>query len=211
LLLLGVEPVWDHGSNRVTGIEVTPLATLGRPRVDVTLRISGRFRDAGASQVALFDLAVTSVAARDEPAEDNPLAAADHLGARPALHHLDTSRPEAPKVRSLTEEVARVVRGRAANPAWIAGMMRHGYRGAAEIARTVDALYGFAATTGERFDRQFDLLFEATLADPEVDAFLAEANPAARSAMAARLRTALAQDLWRTRRNDVGHLLEAIA
>jgi cobaltochelatase CobN len=317
LLLLGVEPVWDHGSNRVTGIEVTPLATLGRPRVDVTLRISGLFRDAFESQVALFDLAVTSVAARDEPAEDNPLAAAvagldgealraatariygpapaaygsgvedmltrtleidrsalgqaylaagahaygqgldgrrdsagfaarvetadglvhaqdhaeidlldgidfaaaeggfaaaaDHLGARPALHHLDTSRPEAPKVRSLTEEVARVVRGRAANPAWIAGMMRHGYRGAAEIARTVDALYGFAATTGERFDRQFDLLFEATLADPEVDAFLAEANPAARSAMAARLRTALAQDLWRTRRNDVGHLLEAIA
>jgi cobaltochelatase CobN len=103
------------------------------------------------------------------------------------------------------------VRGRAANPAWIAGMMRHGYRGAAEIARTVEALHGFAATTGERFDRQFDLLFAATLADPAVDAFLAEANPAARSAMAARLRSAQAQDLWRTRRNDVADLLEAIA
>lgn len=317
LLLLGVEPVWDQGSNRVTGIEVAPLATLGRPRVDVTLRISGLFRDAFETQVALFDLAVRSVAARDEPAEDNPLAAAvagldgealraasariygpapaaygsgvedmltrtqevdraavgqaylaagahaygqgldgrrdaagfsarvetadglvhaqdhaeidlldgidfaaaeggfaaaaDHLGSSPALHHLDTSRPEAPQVRSLAEEIARVVRGRAANPAWIAGMMRHGYRGAAEIARTVEALYGFAAATPLRFDRQFDLLFEATLADPEVDAFLAEANPAARSAMAARLRLALAQDLWRTRRNDVAHLLEAIA
>ncbi len=317
LILLGVEPAWDQGSNRVTGIEVVPLALLGRPRVDVTVRISGLFRDAFETQVALFDLAVRSVAARDEPAEDNPLAAAvagldgealraatariygpapaaygsgvedlltraqavdraalgqaylaagahaygqgldgrrdtagfaarvetadglvhaqdhaeidlldgidfaaaeggfaaaaDHLGARPALHHLDTSRPEAPKVRSLPEEIARVVRGRAANPAWIAGMMRHGYRGAAEIARTVDALHGFAAATPERFDRQFDLLFEATLADPEVDAFLAEANPAARSAMAARLRSAQAQDLWRTRRNDVAHLLEAIA
>jgi cobaltochelatase CobN len=317
LILLGVEPVWDQGSNRVNGVEIVPLATLGRPRVDVTLRISGLFRDAFETQVALFDLAVRSVAARDEPTEDNPLAAAvaglagealraatariygpapaaygagvedmltrtldvdraavgqaylaagahaygqgldgrrdltgftarvegadglvhaqdhaeidlldgidfaaaeggfaaaaDSLGASPALHHLDTSRPEAPRVRSLSEEVARVVRGRAANPAWIAGMMRHGYRGAAEIARTVEALYGFAATTGERFDRQFDLLFAATLADPAVDAFLAEANPAARSAMAARLRSAQAQDLWRTRRNDVADLLEAIA
>jgi cobaltochelatase CobN len=316
LILMGVEPVWDQGSNRVTGIEVLPLAVLDRPRVDVTLRISGLFRDAFETQIALFDLAVRSVAARDEPVEDNPLAEAvrglggealrgatariygpapsaygagvedlaartheldraalgaayldaggyaygqdldgrrdtegfaarvggadalvhaqDHaevdlldgldfvaseggfaaaahgLGAAPALHHLDTSKPQAPRVRAVSEEVARVVRGRAANPVWIAGMMRHGYRGAAEIARTVEALHGFAATLPQRFDRQFDLLFAATLADPEVDAFLAQANPDARRALAARLAAARAQDLWRSRRNDIAAVLEAV-
>jgi cobaltochelatase CobN len=316
LILLGVEPVWDQGSNRVTGVEVLPLAVLDRPRVDVTLRMSGLFRDAFETQIALFDLAVRSVAALDEPDEDNPLAQAargldgealraetariygpapsaygsgveeltartheleraalgdaylaaggyaygqgldgrrdaagfaarvaradalvhaqDHaevdlldgldfvaseggfaaaargLGAAPALHHLDTSKPEAPKVRALAEEVARVVRGRAANPVWIAGMMRHGYRGAAEIARTVEALHGFAATLPQRFDAQFDLLFAATLADPEVDAFLESANPDARRALAARLAAVRTQDLWRSRRNDVAAVLEAV-
>ncbi len=316
LILMGVEPVWDQGSNRVTGVEVLPLAVLDRPRVDVTLRMSGLFRDAFETQIALFDLAVRSVAALEESDEDNPLAEAvrglngevlrgatariygpapnaygagvenmaartheleraalgaaylaaggyayglgldgrldsegfaarvggadalvhaqDHaeidlldgldfvaseggfaaaahgLGAAPALHHLDTSRPDAPKVRALAEEVARVVRGRAANPVWIAGMMRHGYRGAAEIARTVEALHGFAATLPQRFDPQFDLLFAATLAAPEVDAFLESANPDARRALAARLAAAKAQDLWRSRRNDVAAVLEAV-
>jgi cobaltochelatase CobN len=316
LILMGVEPVWDQGSNRVTGVEVLPMAVLDRPRVDVTLRMSGLFRDAFETQIALFDLAVRSVAALDEPDEDNPLAQAarglagealraetariygpapsaygsgvedmaarthdleraalgdaylaaggyaygqgldgrldaagfaarvgaadglvhaqDHaevdlldgldfvaseggfaaaahgLGSAPALHHLDTSKPEAPKVRALAEEVARVVRGRAANPVWIAGMMRHGYRGASEIARTVEALHGFAATLPQRFDAQFDLLFAATLADPEVDAFLESANPDARRALAARLAAIRAQDLWRSRRNDVAAVLEAV-
>jgi cobaltochelatase CobN len=316
LILMGVEPVWDQGSNRVTGVEVLPMAVLDRPRVDVTLRMSGLFRDAFETQIALFDLAVRSVAALDESDEDNPLAEAarglagmalraetariygpapsaygsgvedlaarnheleraalgdaylaaggyaygqgldgrrdaagfaarvggadalvhaqDHaevdlldgldfvaseggfaaaahgLGATPTLHHLDTSKPGAPKVRALAEEVARVVRGRAANPVWIAGMMRHGYRGAAEIARTVEALHGFAATLPQRFDTQFDLLFAATLADPEVDAFLETANPDARRALAARLAAVRAQDLWRSRRNDVAAVLEAV-
>ena len=86
----------------------------------------------------------------------------------------------------LAEQVARVVRGRAANPRWLAGMQRHGYRGAAEIARGVEALHAYAATLPDRFDRQFDLLFDATLGDPAVDAFLRRENPDARAAMAAR-------------------------
>ena len=119
-------------------------------------------------------------------------AAAEALGAAPALYHVDTSRNDAPRVRLLQEEIARVVRGRAANPAWIAGMMRHGYRGAAEIGRALDGLYAFAATVPGRFDAQFDLMFEATLGDPEVDAFLHRANPAAHRAMLARFRQAAA-------------------
>ncbi len=313
LLLLGVRPVWDEGSGRVTGFEILPLALLDRPRVDVTLRISGLFRDAFAAQIALFDAAVRAVAGarrggRVEPAcgclprplgralrratarvygpapgehgagvaelldrgawqdraalgaaylaasataygkgldgtadpegfaarvaaadafvhqqdhretdlldstewaahEGGFAAAADSLGRAPALYHADTAQPEAPRVRTLAEEVARVVRGRAANPAWIAGMMRHGYRGAAEIARAVDGLHAFAASLPQRFDRQFDLLFDATLGDPAVDRFLREANPAARAAMAARFQDALRRDLWRCRRNAVAAIL----
>ena len=74
LWYLGVRPTWDKASSRVTGIEVMPLAALDRPRIDVTLRISGLFRDIFEAQIALFDMAVRRVAALEEPAEDNPLA-----------------------------------------------------------------------------------------------------------------------------------------
>ncbi len=294
-VLLGARPVWDAGSARVSGFEVLPIAMLDRPRVDVTLRISGLFRDAFPGQVALFDSLVRAIAGRDEAADWNPLAAAarglagaalrqattrifgapagrygagglssdaylaasagaygqgldgapdpdglaarvgaadafvhqqDHaeidlldstehaaheggfaaaaaaLGGTPALYHLDTSRPDAPRARTVAEEVARVVRGRAANPRWIEGMMRHGYRGAAEIARGIEALHGFAATLPGQFDAQFDLLFDATLGTPEVDAFLRAANPDARAALAARFADAQAQGLWHPRRNS---------
>ena len=313
-VLMGVRPVWDEGSARVTGIEVLPVALLDRPRIDVTLRISGLFRDAFETQIELFDSAVRMVAARDEAPDWNPIAAAaqgltgealrrattriygnapgdygagvsalvetgawdtrgtlgdaylaasghaygqglhgtpdapgfaarvrdadafvhqqDHreidlldssdyaaheggfaaaaesLGASPALYHTDTATPETPKVRTLVEEVTRVVRGRAANPDWIAGMMRHGYRGAAEIARGLDGLYGFAATLPARLDRQFDLVFDATLGDEAVDRFLRDANPAAREAMAARFDEAMRRDLWRPRRNTIAQVLE---
>ncbi len=314
LVLMGARPIWDDGSNRVSGIEIRPTALLDRPRVDVTLRISGLFRDAFATQIALFDSAVRAIAARDEAADWNSLAAAarglegdalrqattriygaapgdygagiadrvargvwrdraelgaaylagsasaygsglegeadeagfaarvagadafvhqqDHaetdllespeyaaheggfaaaaeaLGAAPALYHTDTSRPDTPRTRTLSEEITRVVRGRAANPAWIAGMMRHGYRGAAEIARALDGLHAFSATLAQRFDAQFDLVFDATLGDPEVDRFLRQANPAARAAMAARFRDTLRRDLWRPRRNNVADTLD---
>lgn len=314
LLLMGARPVWDHGSARVTGIEILPIAELKHPRVDVTLRISGLFRDAFEPQIALFDEAVRAIASRDEPEEWNPLAAsvrgldeqawrratariygaapgdygagvtgrvergawksradlgtdylaasasaygkgidgieaaagfaalvgkadaflhqqdhaeidllesldyaayeggfaaaADRLGAKPALYHSDISRPEAPRVRTLVEEIARVVRGRAANPAWIEGMMRHGYRGAAEVTRSVEGLFAFAATLPARLDPQFDVLFDATLGNENVDAFLKSANPAAREAMAARFDEAVRRDLWRPRRNNVAEITE---
>ncbi|MGI3778046.1 MAG: cobaltochelatase subunit CobN [Janthinobacterium lividum] len=317
LHLLGATPLWDAESARVTGVEILPLAVLDRPRVDVTLRISGLFRDAFETQLALFDDAVRAVAARDEAADFNPLAAAaagldgdalhaatariygpaagqygagvaplldrgawqgraalgesylaasecawgpgrdgapdraglerrvaaaeafvhvqDHaetdildgpgfvaheggfaaaaasLGAAPALYHADTSREGTPRVRATAAEVARVVRGRAANPDWVRGMMAHGYRGAAEIARGADALFGFAATLPDRFDRQFDLVFEATLGTPDVDAFLARENPAARAALAARLDEALSRGLWRPARNAVAATLAEAA
>ena len=134
-------------------------------------------------------------------------AAAALLGTTPALYHLDTSRPEAPRPRLVAEEIRRVVRGRAANPRWIAGMMRHGYRGAAEIVRGAESLSGFAALLPTRFDAQFDLLHAATLGTPEVERFLQDANPAAHAALSARFREALVRDLWRPRRNSIAETL----
>jgi cobaltochelatase CobN len=272
----------------VSGFEILPIAVLDRPRIDVTLRISGLFRDAFAAQVALFDGLVRAVAARDEAPDWNPLAAAgdaprallrvygpapgqygagdmtgagwlaasaaaygrdhdgaadraglerrvrtadafihtqDHaehdlldspewaaheggfrqaaaaLGANPALYHLDTAVPGSPKPRTVAEEVARVVRGRAANPAWIAGMMRHGRAGAAEIARPLAALDAYASTLPERFDAQFDLLHAATLGDAVVAAFLRANNPEALADLQARFEAAQRSGRWHPRRN----------
>ncbi|MGQ9371618.1 cobaltochelatase subunit CobN [Azospirillum sp. ST 5-10] len=319
LALLGVRPVWEGGSGRVTGFETMPAGVLGRPRVDVTLRISGLFRDVFPQQIALFDQAVRAVAALDEGDDVNPLAAAarrdaadlatagldagtarrratarvfgappggygtalsdmvargdwsdrasfgtayleggchaygpgldgvalpglfrrrvgaaDALvhhqdqrendvlsqddyyqfeggfaaaaaldGADPALYHLDSAEPERVAVRTLGEEIARTLRGRAANPRWIAGMMRHGHRGAAEMAVTVDTLFAFAATTRAVRDHHFDLLHGAYVADPAVWRFLAEANPAAARHILDRLDEARERGLWHPRRNAV--------
>jgi cobaltochelatase CobN len=300
LVLLGARPVWDSGSARVTGIEILPIAVLDRPRVDVTLRISGLFRDSFPAQIALFDDTIRAIAARDETPEWNPLvdssangaariygpapgtygtgvaehlqrnaydnrhvlgaafiagsaydygaadgvrdeagfaarvaaadafvqvqdhreidvldgiefaahqggfaAAASAAGTSPALYHTDAATPGVPRTRLLAEEIARVARGRLANPRWIAGMMRHGYRGAAEIARGLEGLCGFAATLPTRFDRQFDIVFDATLGDAEVDAFLRTANPRAHADMAARFADAARRGLWHPRRNAV--------
>lgn len=135
-------------------------------------------------------------------------AAAYRLGAAPALYHTDISRPEAPRVRTLVEEIARIVRGRAANPRWIEGMMGHGYRGAAEVTRSVEGLFAFAATLPARLDRQFEVLFDATLGNEAVDGFLRKENPSAREAMAARFDEAIRRDLWRPRRNSVARMHE---
>jgi cobaltochelatase CobN len=300
---LGVQPVWDKSSNRVSGIEVMPLAVLDRPRIDVTLRISGLFRDIFESQIALFDLAVRKVAALDEEPSDNPLAelarkgedlarvfggapgsygartgdlaldgewkvradlgeaylsgathayggsegqrpapetfrqlvgdadalvhpqddrerdlldgdgvadfaggfaaAAALLGNDPELYHLDTSQPEAPRARRISEEVARVVRGRLTNPRWLSGMLAHGHRGVAEIAQGVDALYAFAATADAVPGPLFDATHAALIADETVFAAMKAANPAATQAIVDRLQDALARGLWLTRLNSV--------
>lgn len=303
LAYLGTRPQWDAGSNRVVGIEVLPIAKLERPRIDVTLRISGSFRDIFPSQIALFDLAVRLVAERDEPDAWNPLAtarrqgaslarifggepgtygagaasaaldgpwgnrdelaqayveasshayggdttereaakefedrvaaadalvhpqddrerdlldgdgvadfaggfaaAAIRLGSTPSLYHLDTSRPEAPRVRGMAEEIARIVRGRLTNSRWISGMIAHGHRGVAEIAQGVDALYAFAATAGIVGDQLFDAVHDAIIADEAHLATLSDLNAAAVTAMASRLRDAIDRRLWIPRRNAV--------
>ncbi|WIW90815.1 cobaltochelatase subunit CobN (plasmid) [Sphingobium sp. V4] len=301
LHLLGAEPVWDFASERVTAVDILPLAMLDRPRIDVTLRVSGLFRDAFPTLPVLFGQAVRALCGRDEPTDWNPFAgrpptprvygpepghygldmgatadtytvearraageawlaasrhaldggvtdaaglrarvaaadafvhaqdlpetdlllAADYaaheagfaaaqsvVGGKAALYHLDARDPARPKTRALTEEVARVVRGRAANPRWVDGMMRHGFRGGAELAATLDHLGAFAHLAGCVPDHLFDLYHDATLGREEVRAFLAQTNPGALAAMRARFSALYAAGLWRTHRNSILAALE---
>lgn len=299
LALLGVRPTWDSASGRVSGFTVLAPARLGRPRVDVTLRVSGLFRDVFPGQIALFDQAVKAVAALDEDAETNPLAArrepapsriygaapgafgsglgemtpddlsadrntladaylaasgyayaadgeaadalgfaarvaaadafvhvqdldgqdllsndafpaheggfaaaSEALGGRAALYHVDTT-GDAPKARSLSEEIGRVIHGRAANPRWIAGQMRHGHRGAAEICEAVANLCAFATLSNAVDVGHFDRLFDATFGDDRVRDFLIDANPAAVRDALLRLRKVIDRGAWALRRNSV--------
>jgi cobaltochelatase CobN len=132
-------------------------------------------------------------------------------GVAPRLFHNDHSRPERPLVRALEEEIARVVRGRAANPKWIAGVMRHGYKGAFEIAATVDYLFAFAATTDAVKHHHFEQLYDAYLGDAAVRDFIAENNAPALKEIAARFREAVDRGLWAPRRNSAYEELRAIA
>ena len=313
LALLGVQPTWDaKGSGRVTGVELLPLSLLGRPRVDLTMRISGFFRDAFPAQIELLDKAVKmAAAATDEPEKQNPIAArvqaeiakgADEniaarriFGSMPgaygaglqalidekgwteqedlakayvawsnfaygggaegtadlggfeqrlaqtdavihnqdnqehdildsddyyqfeggaaaaikmarggeavSVYHNDHSRPENPVPRSLREEMGRIVRGRAANPKWIAGAMRHGYKGAFEIAATVDYLFAFSATTDAVANQHYDALYSAYVEDQAVRDFMEASNPAAQREMAERFLEAIDRGLWQPTRN----------
>ena len=303
----------------MTGFEIMPASVLDRPRVDVTLRVSGFFRDAFPGLIDLVDSAVRAVAALDEPASVNPLAArfaADRraleadgaapaeahrragyriFGAKPGgygaglqrliderawdgesdlaeawlaasgyaydaggegrperamlearlagadavLHNQDNREHDlldsgdywqfegglALVVRQLSGRragglsqrpfaardaahpqpargIGRVVRGRAANPRWIAGVMRHGYKGAAEIAATVDYLFAFAATARAVDDAHFEALYDAYLADDQVRGFIADSNPAALADTSRRFLEAIDRGLWRPRRNS---------
>ena len=296
LHLAGIAPNWDDGSARISGFEILPLALLDRPRIDVTLRVSGLFRDIFPGLAQLFEAASAALAQRDEAPADNPYRASsprvfapepgryglgmDHddftpearlaageawlaasswaigtdgsstearnalesrlktadsfvhsqdlaesdlllaqdyaaheagfaaamarLGApKPALYHLDATRPDRPTARSLTEELARTVRARAANPAWANGMMRHGYRGGAEIAATLDHLAAFSHLAGVVPANLFDLYHDATLGRPDLRAFLARENPAALAAMLDVFRRLAEAGLWTTRRNSI--------
>lgn len=297
LALLGVRPVWDEGSERVSGIEVVPIAELDRPRIDVTLRVSGLFRDVFPTLSALFQQAVRVLSARDEAPDWNPyvgreearvygpapgsfglgmgpslgdysedgrraageawlaasawaldgerqvrdesgirhrVAKADafvHLqdlpetdlllaedyasheagfaaaqgitGGAARLYHVDNTDPSRPRARALTEEIARVVQARAANPRWILGMRRHGFRGAAEIAATLENMAAFAHLAGVVGPHLFDQFWDATLGDADVTAFLEEANPEALAAMRDRFTELHAAGLWQSRRNSI--------
>ncbi|MEV7465963.1 cobaltochelatase subunit CobN [Streptomyces kronopolitis] len=305
LALLGVRPVWDDASRRVNGLEPIPLAELDRPRVDVTLRISGFFRDAFPHVIGLLDDAVRLVAGLDEPAEANFVRAhaqadlAAHgderrattrifgsrpgtygagllqlidsrdwrtdadlaevytvwggyaygrgLEGRPAREEMETAykriavaakntdtrehdiadsddyfqyhggmvatvkalkgkapeayigdstRPETVRTRTLVEETSRVFRARVVNPRWIEAMRRHGYKGAFELAATVDYLFGYDATTGVVADWMYDKLAQAYVLDPENRAFLQEANPWALHGIAERLLEAESRGMW---------------
>jgi cobaltochelatase CobN len=130
-------------------------------------------------------------------------AAAAALGRAADLIVLDTTDPTRPRARPLHAALARIVRGRAVNPRFIDGMMRHGARGAAELAETVDRLVDFAETTGAVASVLFDLVHESYVADPRVRAFLLRENPEAARAISERLEAARRKGLWHPRRNDL--------
>lgn len=134
-------------------------------------------------------------------------AAASALNSAPAIYHVDATRSDRQKVRTLSEEIARVVRGRATNPRWIEGQMRHGHRGASEIAETVNNLYSFAVSTECVTSRQFELMFEATLGNDRVRTFLLQENPEAGAAIARNFMNAVRRGFWMTRRNSTVSLL----
>ncbi|MFJ8078561.1 cobaltochelatase subunit CobN [Streptomyces sp. NPDC096176] len=305
LALLGIRPVWDDASRRVTGLEPVPQAELGRPRIDVTLRISGFFRDAFPHTIGLLDDAVRLAASLDEPADVNFVRAhaqadlAEHgderrattriFGSRPGTYGAgllqlidsrdwrtdadlaevytvwggyaygrglegrparaemetaykritvaakntdtrehdiadsddyfqyhggmvatvralrgtapeayigDSTRPETVRTRTLVEETSRVFRARVVNPRWIEAMRRHGYKGAFELAATVDYLFGYDATTGVVADWMYDKLTETYVLDPENRAFLEQANPWALHGIAERLLEAESRGMW---------------
>lgn len=297
LALLGVRPIWDDGSERVSGIEVLPIAELDRPRIDVTLRVSGLFRDVFPTLSTLFNQATRALALRDEASDWNPYVGSDaarvfgpapgsfgvgvgpqigdysdaaqaaageawlaassyaldgeiiakdaeglrarvanadafvHLqdlpetdillaedyatheagflaaqsvtGGSAKPYHLDVTDPAKPRARALTEEIARVVQARAANPDWIAGMSRHGFRGAAEIASTLENMAAFAQLARVVPSHLFDLYYDATLGQAEVTSFLQDANPEALAAMRDRFAALHAAGLWQSRRNSI--------
>ena len=118
------------------------------------------------------------------------------------MYHMDHSRPERPVIRTLEDEIGRVVRSRVVNPKWIAGVKRHGYKGAFEIAATVDYLFAFAATTGAVRSHHFDLVEEAILADDDTREFIADHNAPALREIAERLQEAIDRDLWQPRSNS---------
>lgn len=305
LALIGVRPRWDDMSRRVVGLDPIPLAELGRPRVDVTVRISGFFRDAFPHVITMLDDAVRLVAGLEEGPEDNYVRAhaqadlRDHgderrattriFGSKPgsygagilplieagnwrddrdlaevyatwggfaygreldglparadmersyarievAAKNVDTREhdiadsddyfqyhggmvatvraltgraprayigdstvPDAVRTRTLTEETARVFRARVVNPRWIAAMRRYGYKGAFELAATVDYLFGFDATAGVVTDWMYDQLARAYVLDKENHDFMRHANPWALHAMIERLHEAVDRGLW---------------
>ncbi|MBD2437909.1 cobaltochelatase subunit CobN [Nostoc sp. FACHB-110] len=321
LALLGVRPVWDGAARRVVDFEILPLSILGRPRVDVTLRISGFFRDAFPNLIDLFEQAVTAVAALDESLEENPLAVQvqqdteywitqgltpeaaqvrslyrifgsqpgaygagiqgliesqnwtddqdlarayinwscyaytsltatqekgkltgiaapeafqqrlqqmqivlhnqdnrEHdlldsddyyqfqgglavavrslQGKNPQIYFGDNSIPANPRIRQLKEEIARVYRSRVINPKWIAGVMRHGYKGAFEMSATVDFLFAYDATTKCVEDYMYQGIAESYLFDPTVVGFIQYNNPHTLRDIAERLLEAHQRGLW---------------
>jgi cobaltochelatase CobN len=136
-------------------------------------------------------------------------AVASLQGKDPLVYHNDHSRPERPLIRTLDDEIGRVVRSRVVNPKWIDGVKRHGYKGAFEIAATVDYLFAFAATTGAVKQHHFDLVEEAFLANDDTRDFIAEHNDPALRDIADRLQEAIDRGLWVPRSNSARARIDA--
>ena len=316
--LMGVRPIWAPGSNRVTDFEVMSSMQLGRPRVDVTLRVSGFFRDAFANVMRLYDAAVQAIAEYEEPGTSNTIranvqarkqtllaqgmdeeqanrqatyrvfgskpgaygaglqglidercwdtkadlaeayvnwggyaydgntyngeqdgveaksafverlsqldavvqnqdnrehdildsddyyqfqggmtnAVTEFSGQAPSVYHSDHSNPSSPKIRTLKEELNRVVRSRVLNPKWIEAMQTHGYKGAFEMTATVDYLFAYDATTDLVADYQYEQVTDRLLLDPENQAFMRDNNPHALEEMGERLLEAIQRGMW---------------
>jgi cobaltochelatase CobN len=137
-------------------------------------------------------------------------AVATLQGRERPLYHNDHSRPERPVIRTLDEEIARVVRARVVNPKWIEGVKRHGYKGAFEIAATVDYMFAFAATTGAVKNHHFDMVYDAFLEDDDTRDFIEEHNAPALAEIAARLEEAIDRGLWQPRSNSARARIEAL-
>lgn len=323
--LIGVRPRWASGSQRVTDFEVIPRVGLHRPRVDVTLRVSGFFRDAFPAAMQMFDAAVQAVAAQEEDEIDNPIrarilaetaalqaqglnaqdarqraswrvfssapgqygtglhhllqsgqwegdadlartflhtgayaygqhvhgvaaapelqrrlshlqivlqnqdskehdvldsseysqfqggmtAAARHFGGKqPEVYHGDHGNMASARIRPLREEISRVIHARVTNPKWIAGAMRHGYKGAFEMAATVDYVFAFDATAQVVGDHHYEAMTQAYLFNPEVRDFIEEHNPQALLDMHQRLLEAMSRGLWQAKDETKARLRE---
>ena len=328
MALMGVRPVWDGISRRVVDFEVLPASILNRPRVDVTVRISGFFRDSFPNIISLLNKVTQTVADLPETEDLNPLAAhvqaeqqilqtqgvdpetarqrsgyrifgskpgaygagiqglieaqnwqsdadlaraylnwssyaydgqgkgnaapesfqrrlqqlqivlhnqdnREHdildsddyyqfqggmtaavrslTGKNPEVYFGDNSQPNNPRVRKLTEEIARVYRSRVINPKWIEGVMRHGYKGAFEMAATVDYLFAYDATANCVADHMYEGVAKAYIFDPRVQEFIQAKNPWALRDMSERLIEAHQRGLWQNVDSQTIDELKAIA
>ncbi|WP_375408587.1 cobaltochelatase subunit CobN, partial [uncultured Methylobacterium sp.] len=128
-------------------------------------------------------------------------AAASLAGGTPALYSLDVSKPETPRTRTAREDATRLIRGKLSHPRWIAAQLRHGYRGAQELAQGVDAVFVLAATTDAVSGDDLDRLYGALIADIDTFEQLRTANPAASRAILERFDEARTRGLWQSRRN----------
>ncbi|WP_459212261.1 cobaltochelatase subunit CobN [Aquimarina rhabdastrellae] len=327
LALMGVRPIWKNVNRRVTDFEIIPIVSLGRPRVDVTLRISGFFRDAFPDVINLFNAAVKKVTQLDEPLEDNPIrkrflkeqeawkkkglseneseqralyrvfgskpgaygaglqgvideknwktredlakvymnwsgyaygSSKEGISAHesfqfrlkamqivmqnqdnrehdildsddyyqfqgglanavqtvsekePSIYFGDHSRPETPKVKTLKEELLKVYRSRVINPKWIAGVQRHGYKGAFEMAATLDYLFAYDATTNLVDDFMYEGITESYLLEAKNKEFIKEHNPWALKDMSERLLEAIQRGMWASPSQEIKEKLEAL-
>ena len=143
--------------------------------------------------------------------EGGAAAAISHLqGADRPIYHNDHSRPERPVIRTLEDEMGRVVRSRVVNPKWIEGVKRHGYKGAFEIAATVDYMFAFAATTGAVKGHHFDLVHGAFLEDDLTREWIGDVNAPALAEIAERLAEAIDRGLWVPRSNSARALIDSL-